>query len=267
MHSCESQAEVARKSQELLDGKLRRVKKAALAAALVPLAAAGTAVPSQAVMVAKVKTSVTKSDAGYAYEYTIMNLSDPGDPEQSDSSSGPPASAMGEGQPWLIEWSVPVFDAKDVTNVKTPEGWGYEVVKTTATSQAYNNPGAPFGKLGWVWSPTADPVMKSTKPEDAHAYGANPAVFQKPPFVLHFFSKTTVNDDGVTVPVKPITPMDMLTGFGFTSPYNATTAPYVTYLRIQGKNTALMGKAVSPKSPALEKAVSVKVSSASQPSH
>jgi len=268
-----SQCDTAKKSQELLETKLARVQKVALAAALVPLALAGSA-PSQADLLAKVKVNVTKTGAAYNYEFSIMNLSDAsasggasaaagpasGDPDEAvalapGQATAGGASGFSQGQPWLVEWSVPVFNAKDVSNIKAPEGWAYEVIRPVATSASYNNIKAPFGKTAWSWSATTDPVLKKEK----LAYTGNPSVFQKPPLIIHFYSKAT-KADGKLAPVKPVGPMEMVTGFSFTSPYQAANVPTVSSMFGGKKARPVIVKAVTPNSPSLKKAGGVKIS-------
>jgi len=254
------------RSQEILQARLGGLKKAALAAALVPLAvaAAGSGAAADAPVKSpqnhRVKAQVSQAGGVYRYEFTLINASLPGASGGAQGTVDVAPADGGPARPWIVNWQLPLFDPSDVSDVKVPEGWAYEIVRTDAKGACYNNPESPFGKHPWAWSPATDPLLK--KPDEAKVYGPNPAVFARPPYILNFYCLTAPDESGRPMPVNPLGSLDMMKGFSFTSKYPATAAPFLPVYYNQQDIASLPGKAMIPDSPGLRKAASVQVSSA-----
>lgn len=234
------------KSSALLKNRLRKVQKCALAAALVPLAVASASTAGD--MSARVRATVTPEAGAYKYEFTIVNTSDPG-------ASAAANTAIGPGRPWIVSWSIPLFDKADVSNVKVPEGWAFEIIEANGKSDIYNNEEGIFGQIAWAWKVGEDPALKSRR-NGPDFYGNKPVLFEKPPYLLHFYSVTTKIEDKV-LPAAPVGAMEVLKGFSFVSKYEQVNIPFVanTHRPIGEKSATLMGNAVAPNSPALQKAI------------
>lgn len=254
--------QLVQQTRDLLQTKLKNVRKAALAAALVPLAvvAVGQATPADAQQMHRVRAKVTQAEQGqFKYEFTLVNASMAG--ASGGNATGASGATDGEGpaRPWIVDWQLPLYAKEDVANVKVPEGWAFEIIAPTAETEYYNKPNSPYGKHAWAWSTKSDlTLQKGDKPD---VYGGNPAVFTKPPFILHFYAKSQPGGEK-PIPVNPVGSLELMSGFEFTSKYDAINAPFVPVYYNQQDPAANSNVALIPNSPAFQKALNTKVSSA-----
>lgn len=260
MQQIVGESDLRAKSKALLESTLRNAGKAALAAALVPLAVASST-PAKAELNSRVTAKVTQVEGQYKYEFTVINTSIPGASGGIEVETSGAASGFGPERPWIVNWQLPLFNAEDISNIKAPAGWAFEIVAPAEEAEYYNNPESPYGKSSWAWSATSDPVLNSDDPENANAYGTNPGVYAKPPLIINWYSVVEPGDDGNMAPASPIGALDALKGFEFTSKYPAVGSPYVPRFFMQGENPSAPGKAVVPASPSYEKALEVQISS------
>lgn len=267
MYQNSNESELRARSQAILQARVRNIRKVALAAAIVPLAVAAAAGGSAAADASaksaqnhRVKYTVTKvADQKFKYEFTLINASLPGASGGAQGTTDIAPSEEGPARPWIVDWQLPIFDAADVSEIKAPKGWAFEIIKPTAETPTYNSPASPWGKHPWVWSATEDPLLK--KEDQANLYGPNPGVFAKPPLVVHWYSVNSAAE-GKPMPANPLGSLEMMKGFEFVSKYAETAAPFLPVYYNQQDVASLAGKAATPNSPSFQKAASVKVSSA-----
>lgn len=198
--------------RQLLASRMKAVRKAAIAAALIPLAAA---VPSQAsiqLYSSRVDSTVETHAGTFLYQFTVVNTT-PG-----SSGSGPT----------IVDWELPLFDAADVEQIMSPAGWTYEIVTPNQTTPFYNNAAGPYGQYKWDWTPTGDPTVDPAIGGDPAAYGPTPDKFRHPTLVLHWYTTYALDDLQRVIPDNPILVQSALGGFSFASNYAPANAPYLS---------------------------------------
>ncbi len=115
--------ELNARTRRLLLGPLKHVRKAALAASLVPL---GSVALNESAMAqentSRVDATVTPVGEQFRYDFTVFN-----------TSFGAPSilgAAGGEGgTPIIVDWELPLFDLGDldIASIDSPDGWSYEI--------------------------------------------------------------------------------------------------------------------------------------------
>lgn len=236
--TCERDAShVSNQARSLLEGPLRHVRGASLAAMLVPLAMAGTS-PAEASAIDPCRTSRVDAEvtagAGdgsqYLYEFTVFNTS------PSDASG-----ACGINNNVIVDWELPLFSPGDIVagSLTSPnEWWRAEVIppgQSTFPSGYYKNPDGPYGNYEWDYAPGVDPLLDPGQGGDPNLYGPTPGMFINPPLIVHWYTcdGDWVQDPDCEVilassPVSPIAAGQNLGGFSFLSDYAPQNAPYLT---------------------------------------
>jgi hypothetical protein len=178
-------AELREKTRELLQGALKHVNKASLAAALVPLGAVAVPAPAQAAMATnsgQVTGTVSGSSPTFTYAFTVQN-----------NNTFPSMGGVS-----ISSFSLPLFGLTDLNtaSITTPSGWTFSI--TTPSSS------------NWTYTAATDPFLSG----NPNKYGPNPSAFNTPVDVL-VFSTTTA----------PVMGQSSLGGFRFTSQFSSLAAP------------------------------------------
>jgi hypothetical protein len=170
---------------------------------------------------ASASSSVTLlGDGNFAYQYTITNTSEAGEPN-------------------LSAWVLPFFDDEATTFVEdsifAPAGWTWLF---TAVS-------GPGDLSDWEYLATDDPKNAT--------YGAPGSAFENPPYALVFLPDLV----GILlgeVDYNPIAPETSLSGFGYVSPFGGTNAPFIAVYE-DGQLT--IGDPAIPQTPSFPSAQSI----------
>ena len=190
--------------RETMARALDVARKAGVRAAVVPLALAAAAAPSDAnaqIRQSRVDASVSAIGGGeFQYDFTLNNTS------------------TGYNGDVLVDWELPFFAMTDIVagSITTPSGWEAEIVTTTSVTTYFNNPAGPYGDYGWDYDPADDPT--------AGNYPTAP--FLAPPFILHFYTVLASEGD-TTFPARGLFEGQSLDGFSFRSAYGSAPAPYL----------------------------------------
>lgn len=148
----------------------------------------------------RVHATIVPTATDFNYSFELFNLT------------------VGEGVFDITNLWFPLFDESDVFEVRSPQGWAYEIIAPDAETAYYNHESAFYGFYRWDYSPANDPTLVT----DPDAYPV-PEVFIDPPLIIHWYA--VPNTDGT--PLRPVHKGNSLTGFGFRSEYGGTAAPYM----------------------------------------
>lgn len=229
--------ELSARTRQLLSGPLKHVRKASLAAALVPL---GSVALTESAMAqentSRVDAVVTPVGSQFRYDFTVFNTS-------FFSSAGAPI---------IIDWELPLFELGDLDlgSIQSPFGWSHEIIAPPYnTSQGTN--------VWTTYDPATDPLLDPMQGGDPNLYGPNPEAFDMPPYVLHWFDDAGLGSGST----EGIFPQSFLSGFSFVSDYSSRNAPYMaswTSFPPRGGDPPIPGSGFgSPNSPARQAAQGV----------
>lgn len=138
--------------------------------------------------------------------------------------------------PWFGDDEVDTFgnlvnNISDITNIVVPVGWNWEIEEI----------GTPDPDTGWegvaLWQQPGDPFYEFFN----DFFGGDPAnnPYNDVTHVLHFYTDCTFEGEinQIATCDNPINEGDSLEGFGFTSSFGSTNAPYQASWVFQEVNT------------------------------
>ena len=193
----------------------RKIRAAALASALVPLASVMAANDAEAGMPPTlfgprssfVSGSVDPAvGGGFDYSFILHNTT----PTCLDTGPGAcDPEIFGGEEPLIVDWELPLFSLNgiDLDSITAPDGWDYEIITPTGEVVApvgaweggspgdhsfyYGTTEGPYGFYEWEFDASASPGDPGFDPvlgADEDVYGDTPEVFEDPPILLHFFA-------------------------------------------------------------------------------